>query len=413
MKRCPKCNRTYPDENQKFCTFDGGLLLSDQAQPPFDPNRTVLVDPSTTVRADPGMKVRATSTELVMPRGDTEASEAPTSTRLPDMTATVAAYAPTTASNEGAARPTGRTTSSDLTKPSVRLPPPPVAPATAPPNKSSKLGLILGILAILFVGGIAAAVGGYFFFFKPWLETLKRPSAVAETRPATDENSNKPATKSATSENLNEAPDANANTETKKEAEDFVPPRDSLKFANSKAALNGKLAEHYVDFSFYYPKSWEVDPKSGVPGASNFVKVERRLPPDLTQENLAVGWYSSKGTFEADREDFPKLVQYLSSNYGKNFPQYRKVSEGPIKVNTLDGYEFRFESLSEGTEKGDIKLWGRVIFLPTGVEGEKSGVTLLMLATSLAPDLHGVDDIGEKGQMPVILESFRFTPASK
>ena len=26
MKRCPKCNRTYPTDTQKFCTVDGGLL---------------------------------------------------------------------------------------------------------------------------------------------------------------------------------------------------------------------------------------------------------------------------------------------------------------------------------------------------------------------------------------------------
>ena len=38
MKSCPKCNRTFPDETQKFCTFDGGLLISSQ---PFDPNATV------------------------------------------------------------------------------------------------------------------------------------------------------------------------------------------------------------------------------------------------------------------------------------------------------------------------------------------------------------------------------------
>src|SRR5882724_11374858 len=40
MKRCQKCSRTFPDENQKFCTFDGGLLMADQ--PTFDPNRTIL-----------------------------------------------------------------------------------------------------------------------------------------------------------------------------------------------------------------------------------------------------------------------------------------------------------------------------------------------------------------------------------
>jgi len=31
-----------------------------------------------------------------------------------------------------------------------------------------------------------------------------------------------------------------------------------------------------------------------------------------------------------------------------------------------------------------------------------------MLSTSLAPELSGVEDLGEKGEMPVILESFRF-----
>jgi hypothetical protein len=30
-----------------------------------------------------------------------------------------------------------------------------------------------------------------------------------------------------------------------------------------------------------------------------------------------------------------------------------------------------------------------------------------MFTTSLAPELSGVDDVGTKGQMPVILESFR------
>jgi hypothetical protein len=31
-----------------------------------------------------------------------------------------------------------------------------------------------------------------------------------------------------------------------------------------------------------------------------------------------------------------------------------------------------------------------------------------MLSTSLAPELSGVSDVGEKGEMPVILQSFRF-----
>ena len=151
-----------------------------------------------------------------------------------------------------------------------------------------------------------------------------------------------------------------------------------------------------------------MDPKAGVPGASNFAKVERKLPPEFTQENFAVGWYTSKGTVDADGPTFPQLVEVLGANFAKGFPGYRKVSEGPTKINNLDGYEFRFVSVSTGTPKGDIQLWGRVVFLPTGVAGDQTGATLIMLATSLAPELSGVEDVGEKGEMPVILESFRF-----
>ena len=91
-----------------------------------------------------------------------------------------------------------------------------------------------------------------------------------------------------------------------------------------------------------------------------------------------------------------------------SIPEYHKLSEGQTKINSLDGYEFRFEGLSKTPEKGDIHIWGRVVFLPSGVAGDQNGATLVMFTTSLAPEISGVDDIGTKGQMPVILESFRF-----
>lgn len=173
-------------------------------------------------------------------------------------------------------------------------------------------------------------------------------------------------------------------------------PADAVKFTNSRDRLDGKLAENYVDFSFYYPESWQSDANAGVAGSSNFVKVERMLPPDFT-ENFAVGWYTSRGSFDTDRPTFPQLVELLGSTLSRSFPEYRKVSEGPTAVNSLKGYEFRFVSSSKGTENGDIDVWGRVIFLPTGVPSQRAGATLIMLATSLAPDLSSVEDVGEKG----------------
>lgn len=119
-------------------------------------------------------------------------------------------------------------------------------------------------------------------------------------------------------------------------------------------------------------------------------------------------WYESTGTFSGDLRSFPQKAADFSASLAKAFPEYRKVSEGPTKVNSMDGYEFRWQGFSKGTEKGDLRLWGRVIFLPTGNEGDKSGAILSMFTTSLAPELSSVEDVGEKGEARVILESFRF-----
>ena len=388
MKSCPKCNRTFPDEGQKFCTYDGGLLVSPQN---FDPNVTI----------------RATATDL--PEMSPGAYEKETSRDLPDPSATLvaSAQAPTIALPRNTA-PTGRPNTADFgpvpPAPPAQAPPPPetvtLSPAPLPTvKKKSKLPwIIVGLLVILLLGGGALA-GVFFVVVKPRLEGLSTRRAPAENPPAPLEDTNR----NAATETTPIAEPGKAITEL----DSFVPPPNSVAFTSSKDNLDGKLADHFFDFSFYYPSSWQTDPKAGVPGAANFVKVERSLPPDFTQENFAVGWYTSEGTFTADLPSYPRRVEEFSSSLARVFPEYRKVSEGPTKINSLDAYEFRWVGLSKGTEKGDLQLWGRVVFLPTGVEGDKTGATLTMFATSLAPELSGVEDVGAKGEMPVILESFR------
>lgn len=385
MKRCPKCNRTFPDENQKFCTVDGGLLIG---APAFDPNVTI----------------RATSTELGINTGDVPNEPgAATSRELPDLNATIAAssYAPT-ATFPRASTPTGRTTSSDL------APPPGLEsttandiPAAAPqPAKKSKLPLIIGVLLILLVLGISGAVGGFFLFIKPRLEEFRGRTEVAE-RPVSQVETNEPPI---TSVSPTEA------TETTPAIETFVPPSDAVQFVNSRGNLDGRLAENYTDFSFYYPSSWRSDPGAGVPGAGNFVKVEKVLDEETGEyllESATVSWYSSNGTYDSDLSIFPERARTLSSQISRGLPGYQKVSEGETNVNTLRGYEFKFQGVFRRTGKGDLPYWGRAIFLPPGIEGAKSGVVIILLATSLAPELSGVDDIGERGEMPLILESFR------
>ncbi|HSS22051.1 MAG TPA: hypothetical protein VLL54_18425 [Pyrinomonadaceae bacterium] len=411
MKRCPKCNRSFPDDNQKFCTIDGGLLVI--AEKAFDPNATI----------------QGATVDL------TPKQPQPPSNPQPDFGATIAtpSQAPTVVFPKQTG-PTGTPTSSNLHQQPGQTPPPPTTPppsgqlppqsvttalpprtpaapaasqpaaaaaataATAAPKKKSKLPLILGILAVLLVLGIGGIAAAFFLVIKPRLDQKSEPPLA--TRP-TPENTNIESS----------SPPANVNTstpETKPTEAEYVPPPGTTKFENVAANLDPKLAEHFVDFSFYYPSGWAADPKAGQAGTENFAKVERRLPPDFTQENFAVRAYDSKGTYADDLPDFPKKAAEFSTTLAKFFPGYKKVLERPTKINSLDGYEFFWEGLSPNTEKGDLHLWGRVVYVPTGVAGDKNGVILTMFTTSLAPELSSYEDVGTKGQMPVILESFRF-----
>jgi len=171
-------------------------------------------------------------------------------------------------------------------------------------------------------------------------------------------------------------------------------------YVNSREGRSGNLAENFVDFSFYYPDNWEIDPNP----APNFVRVERKLTGDdgnFTQENFAVGWVSATGT-ALDKKLMPQLATQFNTQFAAQFPNYKKVSEGETKIGAYEGYEFRFTA-----EKNNVEFWGRVAMLPPP-SGQKKGVALVMIASDRAPELSGVEDVGEKGELPVILESFRF-----
>src|ERR671910_541650 len=82
MKRCPKCNRTFPEESQKFCTVDGGLLM---AVPNIDPSATM----------------RATSADLGLPTETFSSEHAATSRKLPDMAETILSGPPPEPASSG------------------------------------------------------------------------------------------------------------------------------------------------------------------------------------------------------------------------------------------------------------------------------------------------------------------------
>jgi cytoskeletal protein RodZ len=418
MRKCPKCGRTYENDTQKFCTHDGGRLELDnqlasaQAPTTYDLNQATLADPhdpEATVTRMPDLN------KTIMSAPTSEIRSKDTGPAVPPPLPASPPQQPTIAFNQPPPTPTAPPQQyypqpPQAQQPSAQLPTPPqqyqqqYAPAQLPQQhgaqstaarKGSKLPLIIGLVVILLAGGAAA---WYFLIYK-------RGSTGGANANSNVANANANANVSA---NTNDNSNTSANTNTASTPTPQPPPPNATQFVNSRANLDGKLAEKYSDFSFYYPNTWERDPKSGVAGAGNFVRVERRLPPDFTQENFAVSWYDSRGTLEADREKvFPKLAESMKAKLSKAYPEFEVLSEGETTINALNGYELRFQSVSRGTEKGDITLWGWVVFLPPGKEGETNGLQLLMLTTSLAPELKSAEDVGVKGELPVILDSFK------
>lgn len=444
MLRCPKCGRTYETDTQKFCTHDGGRLApednqlaSSQAPTAYDLNQTVrtdgfdpeatvtrMPDLNKTIAAAPTSEIRSKDTGPAATPPQPPPPQPPSYQQPPpppspppaqprEIQPTIAfnqaqspaappppqqQYYPQPPQTQGEPPPHGPASSLQQQAPQHQQPYAPAqyqqSGATAPRKKSSRMPLVIGLVVLVLLGGAAA-----------WYFLVYKKGEAGKSANANLANANANASPNA---NANDNANTTANANTSATPAPPPQPPNSTEFVNSSANLDGKLAENYSDFSFYYPNTWERDPKTGVAGASNFIRVERRLPPDFTQENFGVSWYESRGTLAADEtEVFPKLVESLKARYAKSFPEFEVLSEGETTVGGLKGYEFRFQSVSRETEKGDITLWGRVIFLPPGVEGKKNGVQLLMLTTSLAPELTSADDIGVKGELPMILNSFR------
>jgi len=185
-------------------------------------------------------------------------------------------------------------------------------------------------------------------------------------------------------------------------------------FINAPDGLTGELKNNYADFQFDYPQSWVMDPASSQDGASNYVRVERRKTDKggkFTLENFAVGYFHGTGTANGDKTLLPKVAKQLEDQFSHGFENYKLISSGPAKLGNYSGYQFRFESVIKDTPHGAVTLWGRTMLLPNPKVGEKNGVSIVMMGSSLAPEIKSAADVGVKGQLPIILKSFHIGKA--
>jgi hypothetical protein len=256
--------------------------------------------------------------------------------------------------------------------------PPPGQPAGQPPKKSKAPWIIAGVLGCLvFVVVLIALFGGLAYL------GLKKAGEVAE------------------SVNANGGGSRPASRAANRAAPAPPPASNTTHYANSREGRTGNLEKYYVGFSFDYPSTWKLDPDP----APSYVRVER-MAGDLTTENFSVGWFGATGDARGQTEFLSKMVNQLADQISSNFPGFEKASEGATTINSYDGYELRFQREQDQVGAGQLPYWGRIVVLLDDDDPSR-GVALIMLATSKAQGVKSLDDVGVKGELRGILDSFR------
>lgn len=187
-------------------------------------------------------------------------------------------------------------------------------------------------------------------------------------------------------------------------------PENTVYFQNNKESLKGNGLKNFLGFSLYYPTDWtknEINEQKEKGVRSKFLDISKNAPNKLPIEQMIVSYYDSKGTFKEDSEIFPELVKETNDFLKKELPNYQVVSQGEKTTNNgWRGYElvFQGETKTSGGEK--VQIWGKRRWIPVARPGMKNGYSITMLATSLSPDVKKVDDVGVKGELAAILETF-------
>ncbi|HEX8636613.1 MAG TPA: serine/threonine-protein kinase [Pyrinomonadaceae bacterium] len=185
-------------------------------------------------------------------------------------------------------------------------------------------------------------------------------------------------------------------------------PPDTVYFQNSRQSLKGDLVRNFLGFSLYYPKSWQINEvtESRKPGTrGKFLDISKTIDGRLSEQML-VSYYDSRGTFKEDAARFPQLVRETNETLKTLIPNYHILSEGETTINGgWRAYEVKFQGggIADGEK---MIVWGRRLFIPAARQGARSGYEITMLATSLAPDVLSVDDVGTKGELAEILQTF-------
>lgn len=181
-------------------------------------------------------------------------------------------------------------------------------------------------------------------------------------------------------------------------------PPGTVRYQNVREELNENLAKNFIGFEVFYPQDW-----TRTPTATNYLDISKRAAGGFPVEQMIVTRYDSIGTMTLDRANFPKLVEKSNQDLKKSFGEtYQIISEGETTIQNgrWKVYEVKFQGMSENGSGEKVTIWGRRLWLPVQNAGKQSGFVITLLATSLSDEVSGVNEVGVKGELANVLETF-------
>ena len=187
-------------------------------------------------------------------------------------------------------------------------------------------------------------------------------------------------------------------------------PPNTAYYQSNKQNLKGDLVRNFVGFSLYYPLDWKSggSHESTEPNSrGKFVDIAKSTPDGKLREQMLSSYYPSAGTYDLDAAKFPQMVKEANETLKKLIPDYQMVSSGEIKINGgWRAYEVKFQGGAKSETGERFIVWGRRLFIPAASLSARNGYEITMLATSFADDVRSVDDVGVRGELGSILDTF-------
>ena len=180
------------------------------------------------------------------------------------------------------------------------------------------------------------------------------------------------------------------------------------RFVNSRdLAINDRLRERYIDFSFEYPTSWRSMPQGPASRETNFAQLRAPQRNGSDTATVAFGTAGFNNIESASPQEFEQLIERLGTDMGRTWRNYRLVSNGRQRLGSHDTWGWRFTTELPNREGGaPVRVHGRAdIYLP---EGQSHGLYVVTIVTEHAEDFPDAEEVGNSGELRRIFDSLSF-----